>query len=57
MIDGLTGKADFRNTGRVTFKSLDFYISEQVSSLTEGRQTPVTISPIGVPDFALTRTL
>ncbi|MFK7964446.1 MAG: caspase family protein [Burkholderiaceae bacterium] len=56
-IDGLTGKADFRNTGRVTFKSLDFYISERVSALTDGRQTPVTISPIGVPDFALARVI
>lgn len=55
-IDGLTGQADFRNTGRVTFKSLDFYISERVSALTDGRQTPVTISPVGVPDFALART-
>lgn len=56
-IDGLTGKADFRNTGRVTYKSLDFYISERVSALTEGRQTPVTISPIGVPDFPLAQIL
>ena len=55
MIDGLSGKADLTRVGRVTFKGLDFYVSEEVRRLTDGRQTPVTISPIGVPDFALAR--
>lgn len=53
VIEGLQGRADFRNTGRVTFKSLDFYVSEEVARLTEGRQTPVTNIPVGIPDFAL----
>ena len=55
VVDGLSGKADLQRTGRVTFKALDLYVSEAVSRLTEGRQTPVTISPIGVPDFAVAR--
>jgi uncharacterized caspase-like protein len=55
VISGLAGKADLTQTGRVTFKGLDFYVSEEVRKLTEGRQTPVTISPTGIPDFALAR--
>jgi hypothetical protein len=53
VLAGLSGKADLTRTGRVTFKGLDFYVSEEVRKLTEGRQTPVTISPTGVPDFVL----
>ena len=52
-IEGLSGKADFNRSGRVTVKALDFYISEEVRRLTEGRQTPVSISPRGIPDFAI----
>ena len=55
LIDGLSGKADLTKTGRVTFKGLDFFVSEEVKRLTGGRQTPVTITPIGVPDFTLAR--
>jgi hypothetical protein len=55
LIEGLSGRADLTNTGRVTFKGLDFFVSEEVRKLTQGRQTPVTISPAGVPDFALAR--
>ena len=55
VLAGLSGEADLTRTGRITFKGLDFYVSEEVRKLTEGRQTPVTISPIGVPDFAIAR--
>jgi WD40 repeat protein len=55
VLAGLAGEADLTNTGRITFKGLDFYISEEVNKLTAGRQTPVTISPLGVPDFAIAR--
>lgn len=55
VLSGLAGKADLTQSGRVTFKGLDFYVSEEVHRLTEGRQTPVTISPTGVPDFAVAR--
>ncbi|MGE0313005.1 MAG: caspase family protein [Lautropia sp.] len=54
-IDGMRGGADFQRRGRITYKALDFFISDEVRRLTEGRQTPVTISPIGVPDFAIVR--
>ncbi|MEZ5650132.1 MAG: caspase family protein [Burkholderiaceae bacterium] len=53
LIEGLSGKADLTHSGQVTYKGLDYYVSDQVSRLTQGRQTPVTISPIGVPDFAI----
>ncbi len=55
LLDGLTGKADLTRSGRVTFKGLDFYVSEEVRRLTEGRQTPVTIAPLGIPDFTVAR--
>jgi hypothetical protein len=55
IVEGLAGKADLRRTGQVTFKGLDYFVSEEVRRLTSGRQTPVTIVPIGVPDFALAR--
>jgi WD40 repeat protein len=53
IVDGLKGRADITQTGRVTFKALDFFVSEEVRRLTRGRQTPVTIMPVGVPDFDL----
>lgn len=55
LVAGLSGRADLMRTGRITFKGLDFYVSEEVSKLTDGRQTPVTLSPDGVPDFAIAR--
>lgn len=53
VIDGLSGKADFNRSGRITYKALDFYVSDVVSKLTDGRQTPVTLSPVGIPDFSI----
>lgn len=53
LLEGLKGAADFRRTGRVSYKMLDAFVSEEVSKLTQGRQTPVTLAPYGVPDFAL----
>ncbi len=53
LLEGLAGRADLARRGNVTFKGLDFYLSDEVPRLTNGRQTPVTIVPIGVPDFAL----
>lgn len=50
------GKAAHLNQkGRITFKGLDFYVSEEVRRLTRGRQTPVTITPIGVPHSVAAR--
>lgn len=51
LVEGLKGAADYRRTGRITYKMLDVYVSERVKTLTGGKQTPVTIIPQGVPDF------
>jgi hypothetical protein len=55
LIDGLGGKADPLRVGRVTYKGLDYYVSESVRRLTQGEQTPVSLAPIGAPDFELAR--
>jgi uncharacterized caspase-like protein len=51
VVEGLNGKADSRNTGRITVNMLDLYISERVKELTGGRQTPTTTKPTTIPDF------
>jgi uncharacterized caspase-like protein len=53
LVEGLSGKADERNTGRVTFRMLDYYITDRVKALTNGKQSAVTAAPSGVPDFPL----
>lgn len=55
LLEGLGGKADPFRAGRVTYKGLDYFVSEEVQRLTKGRQTPVSLSPYGVPDFELAR--
>lgn len=56
LVEGLGGKADLNKNGRITFKMLDFYLSERVKELTKGQQTPVTQAPGGVPDFPVALT-
>lgn len=51
VVEGMSGKADFSGSGRVTHKMLDLYVSERVKEMTRGKQSPVTIVPQGVPDF------
>jgi WD40 repeat protein len=51
LVEGLDGRADQQRSGRVTHKMLDVYVSERVKELTQGRQSPVTQAPGGVPDF------
>lgn len=53
LVQGLRGSADLLKSGRITYKGLDYFVSEEVKRLTKGRQTPVSLSPWGVPDFAL----
>jgi dipeptidyl aminopeptidase/acylaminoacyl peptidase len=55
VVEGLEGAADTRKVGAITYKALDYYVSERVKQLTGGQQSPVTTSP-GVPDFELVRT-
>jgi len=52
LVEGLNGKADLFGEGTITVASLDAYISNRVTKLTEGRQTPATGKPVG-PDFTL----
>jgi WD40 repeat protein len=51
LIEGLSGKADYKGTGRISVNMLDLYVSERVKELTEGQQTPTTVKPPNVPDF------
>ena len=51
LIEGITGKADYTGTGKITVNMLDLYISEEVKKLTKGKQTPTTTKPATVPDF------
>jgi WD40 repeat protein len=53
LVEGITGKADYSGTGRITVNMLDLYISERVKQLTGGEQTPATVKPPNVPDFPL----
>jgi len=53
LVEGLNGAATAPDSNRITHKTLDFYVSDRVKRLTEGRQTPVTQAPGGVPDFPI----
>jgi WD40 repeat protein len=53
VVEGLSGSADFQHSGQITLKGLDFYVSGRVKELTGGRQSPMSITPSGVPDFPL----
>jgi WD40 repeat protein len=54
LVEGISGKADYKGTGRITVNMLDLYVSERVKELTKGQQTPSTVKPPNVPDFPLT---
>ena len=54
LVDGLKGKAAlFDDTGEITIKQLDAYLSHQVKALTDNRQTPVTTTPPTIQDFTI----
>ena len=53
LVEGLTGKADFQKTGKITHKGLDYYVTERVKKLTNGTQSPVSITPQGITDFPI----
>jgi WD40 repeat protein len=53
LVEGLTGRADVKNQGKITVSMLDFYVAERVKELTGGRQTPATVKPETVPDFPI----
>jgi len=51
LVEGMTGKADYRGKGVITITMLELYISERVKELTRGQQTPTTAKPETVQDF------
>lgn len=53
VVEGLNGSADFRKSGFITAKGLDYYVDDRVKTLTNGQQTPVSIAPSGVTDFPI----
>lgn len=53
LAEGIGGKADYTGKGKITVTSLDLWLSERVTELTEGRQTPTTAKPRTIPDFPL----
>lgn len=57
LLDGLSGAADARRTGRVTVANLEAYLCERVKEMTGGAQTPTVAKPQSVPDFPLVQTL
>lgn len=57
LLEGMRGQADFMKRGRISYKQLDAYVSDRVSELTEGQQTPVTPVLVTVPDFPLLEVL
>lgn len=54
LVEGVSGQAaDRANDNRVMHRSLEAYVGERVAALTTNRQTPTTIRPQGVRNFAL----
>ncbi|MBD3383951.1 hypothetical protein GF407_03400 [candidate division KSB1 bacterium] len=53
LIEGMNGKADLFQKGRITIKTLDAYIAERVKTLTDGRQSPTAVIPQSMPDFPI----
>ncbi len=51
LLEGISGKADFNQSGRITINMLDLYLSERVKVLTDGQQTPTTTKPKTIADF------
>jgi uncharacterized caspase-like protein len=55
VVEGLSGKADFDQTGAVYLNELDTYVSRRVKELSRGRQHPVTTRPTSIRSFPLSR--
>jgi len=53
LVEGLSGKADYQRTGRITVNMVDLYVSERVKELTRGTQAPTTVKPGAIPDFPI----
>ena len=53
VVEGLSGRADFRHSGTITVNMLNLYISERVKQLTKGLQTPTSARPNTISDFPI----
>ena len=53
LVEGIEGKADLFDDKKISFKTLDTYITRRVANLTGGKQTPTTIVPQSIPDFTI----
>ncbi len=53
LIEGMNGKADLFDKGKITVKTLDAYISERVKELTGGKQSPTMVIPQSIRDFPI----
>jgi hypothetical protein len=53
VVEGINGKADLMNKGKITINSLGTYVADRVPELTNGSQNPTKILPNSVPDFPL----
>jgi len=53
LVEGLKGRADLLDKGKITINMLDAFLAERVKEITKGKQTPVTAKPQTVPDFPI----
>jgi WD40 repeat protein len=53
VVEGLNGKADVLQDGRITLSSLDLWIANRVKELTGGQQAPVMLKPGQAPNYPL----
>jgi WD40 repeat protein len=53
LLEGLSGKAAVTGKNKITYKSLDLYISERVAELTDNKQHPTTVPAPNLPDFTI----
>jgi len=51
LVEGISGKAAYGSSGKITINMLDLYLSKRVKELTKGQQRPSTTKPSTVPDF------
>ncbi|MDM8564817.1 caspase family protein [Candidatus Halobeggiatoa sp. HSG11] len=53
LLEGLEGEADLISDGKIKFSELNTYLSDRVSKLTDGKQTPTTAIPKTIADFPI----
>lgn len=53
LVEALHGQAVPAGQRELNVSTLEFYVAERVKQLTGGRQTPSTLKPATIPDFAL----